>query len=171
MFDGPDDFFVTFVEILRDRRGEDLEVEAGITSGDYLSAFLQGTRKALATRGKRSLTLTFGVLDARTLGAYLALFERAVGLYAELIGINAYHQPAVESGKRAAAAVLALQVRAVACLHAASQDGLTAGELAMSLGTDDADALFVALRHLAANGRVTMTSDGDPLRTRFAARR
>jgi glucose-6-phosphate isomerase len=170
LLDGPDDFFVTFIEVLRDRRGEELEVEPGVTSGDYLSAFMQGTRRALADRGKRSLTLTFEVLDARTLGAYIALYERAVGLYAELIGINAYHQPAVESGKRAAAAVLALQVRAVACLHEASGDGLTAPEVAAAVATEDVDALYVALRHLAANGRLVMTAETDPRAVRFARR-
>jgi glucose-6-phosphate isomerase len=33
----------------------------------------------------------------------IALYERAVGLYAELVDINAYHQPGVEAGKLAAA--------------------------------------------------------------------
>ena len=33
----------------------------------------------------------------------IALFERAVGFYAGLVNINAYHQPGVEAGKKAAA--------------------------------------------------------------------
>ena len=43
------------------------------------------------------------------MGALISLFERTVGLYAELIDINAYHQPGVESGKKAAAKILELQ--------------------------------------------------------------
>jgi glucose-6-phosphate isomerase len=30
----------------------------------------------------------------------IALYERAVGPYASLVGINAYHQPGVEAGKK-----------------------------------------------------------------------
>ena len=39
----------------------------------------------------------------------IALFERAVGFYASLININAYHQPGVEAGKKAAGNVIELQ--------------------------------------------------------------
>jgi glucose-6-phosphate isomerase len=44
-------------------------------------------------------------VSAFSLGALIALFERAVGLYAFMIGINAYHQPGVEAGKKAAGEV------------------------------------------------------------------
>ena len=60
-------------------------------------------------KGRRSLTLTVTELSALTLGALIALFERTVGYYAELVHVNAYHQPGVEAGKRAAASVLSLQ--------------------------------------------------------------
>ena len=42
-------------------------------------------------------------------GALIALYERAVGLYASLVNVNAYHQPGVEAGKKAAAGILDLQ--------------------------------------------------------------
>src|SRR5207248_1121094 len=45
--DGVLNFFVTFVEVQKDRNGKRLEVEDGITSGDYLHGFLRGTRSAL----------------------------------------------------------------------------------------------------------------------------
>ena len=48
-------------------------------------------------------------VNTRVVGGLIALFERAVGLYATLINVNAYHQPGVEAGKKAAAAVLARQ--------------------------------------------------------------
>ena len=64
--DGLDNFFVTFIEVLRDRAPERgvLEVEPGVTSGDYLSGFLQGTRKALTESGRESITITLD--DGRT---------------------------------------------------------------------------------------------------------
>jgi hypothetical protein len=34
-----------------------------------------------------------------TIGGLIAQFERAVGLYASLIGVNAYHEPWVEARK------------------------------------------------------------------------
>jgi glucose-6-phosphate isomerase len=39
----------------------------------------------------------------------ITLFDSAVGFYASLININAYHQPGVEAGKKAAANIIDLQ--------------------------------------------------------------
>ncbi|MGD8375077.1 MAG: glucose-6-phosphate isomerase [Acidobacteriota bacterium] len=107
--DGLDNFFVTFVDVLQARDGASPEVEPQVTSGDYLHGFLLGTREALRERGRGSITLTVRHGDARDLGVLIALYERAVGLYASLVGINAYHQPGVEAGKKAAGAVIDLQ--------------------------------------------------------------
>jgi glucose-6-phosphate isomerase len=115
--DGVNDFFVTFVRVLEDG-GAPLEVEPGVTPGDYLHGFLLGTRAALFESDRGSLTLTIRRVDARSVGALIALFERAVGLYASLVGVNAYHQPGVEAGKKAAATLLALQAKVVAALTA-----------------------------------------------------
>ena len=46
----------------------------------------------------------------------IALYERAVGFYAELVNINAYHQPGVEAGKKAAANVLAVQTKVLVAI-------------------------------------------------------
>ena len=108
--EGPNDFFAVFLEVLKDREGVTIDVEPGVTSGDYLHGFFQGTRTALAENGRASLTLTLEQVDAFRVGALIALFERAVGLYAFLVGINAYHQPGVEAGKVAAGAVIDLQL-------------------------------------------------------------
>jgi len=107
--DGPDDFFVTFISVLEGRKGEPIEVETGIRSEDYLLGFLIGTRNALTQAGRKSLTIVLDTLDAYRMGALIALYERAVTLYAAYIGINAYHQPGVEAGKKAAAIALELQ--------------------------------------------------------------
>ncbi|WP_437924250.1 glucose-6-phosphate isomerase [Sorangium sp. So ce291] len=154
--DGLDNFFVTFIEVLRDRapsRGA-IEVDPGVTTGDYLSGFLQGTRKALTESGRESISITIETVDARAVGMLIALYERAVGLYASLVGINAYHQPGVEAGKKAAQQVLDLQARVLAALGAARQStgrALPLDEIARAAGTDDVETVFWILRHLAAN--------------------
>ena len=128
--------FATFIAVLEDRQGPSLEVSPGVTAGDYLLGFLLGTRNALSEAGRRSLTITLDRVGPRQLGALIALFERAVGYYASLVGVNAYHQPGVEAGKKAAGVALRLQA------------ALLSGE-AEVVG-DDAE-LIVA--HLRANGR------------------
>ena len=100
--DGVNNFFVTFIRVL-ESGGAPVEVEPGVTAGDYLHGFLVGTREALYGNDRQSMTITIRQVNARTVGALIALFERAVGLYASLIRINAYNQPGVEAGKKAAA--------------------------------------------------------------------
>ena len=151
--EGVPNFFVTFVEVARDRDDgtASFEVEPGATAGDYLHGFLLGTRKALAEKGRGSITLTVPDVSPRTIGVLIALYERAVGLYAQLVGINAYHQPGVEAGKKAAAAVLALQGKILANLGAKKGGFRTAEKVAESVGEKDVETVFAVLRHLAAN--------------------
>jgi glucose-6-phosphate isomerase len=150
--EGVPNFFATFVRVLKDRDGSSPEVEAGATSGDFLDGFLLGTRRALFENGRPSITLTLAELSAHSLGQLIALYERAVGLYASLIHVNAYHQPGVEAGKKAAAAVLELQRRIVAALIAAGPDGATAEALAAHAGApEEAENVLHILERLAAN--------------------
>ncbi|MAB90907.1 MAG: glucose-6-phosphate isomerase [Planctomycetes bacterium] len=160
--EGVSNFFVTFVEVLRDRGGECSEIEPGVTSGDHLAGFLMGTRHALTENGRPSLTVTLPDVSPRSLGALIALYERAVGLYASLIGINAYHQPGVEAGKRAAGDVLDLQSRLLEAIQDADEPlGLV--ELARRAGTDDLESAFLIMRRLAVN-RDDVATRGDPAR-------
>jgi len=150
--DGLANFFVTFITVMRDRAGVELEVDPGVTSGDYLHGFFLGTRRALHENGRPSITVTIDRLDARSLGLLIALYERTVGLYAAMIGVNAYHQPGVEAGKKAAAAVLDLQRRLLAALQGRGAAGGTCEELAAAAGApDEAETAFHILEHLAAN--------------------
>jgi glucose-6-phosphate isomerase len=163
--DGVNNFFVTFVRVLEDG-GKPLDVDPGVTPGDYLHGFLLGTRAALYENDRRSITITVPRVDARTVGALIALFERAVGFYASLVNINAYHQPGVEAGKKAAAAVLDLQRKALAALVAGP---MTAGEVAEALGEPDAaETVYHVLEHLAANGRARIDREAGPAGTLFA---
>jgi glucose-6-phosphate isomerase len=147
--DGLDNFFVTFIEVLEDP--QDIAAIAGENPGDFLEGFLQGTRSALSEGGRQNLTISLRRFDARSLGALVALFERAVGLYGELINVNAYHQPGVEAGKKAAAAVLDIQQR----LDNLMADGVTRAlaEIATALQLQSPDPVFWILRHLCANPR------------------
>lgn len=164
--DGVNNFFVTFVRVL-EAGGSTLDVEPQVTSGDYLHGLLLGTRDALSENGRESITITVPRVDARSVGALIALFERAVGLYASLIGINAYHQPGVEAGKKAAAGVLELQKGILGGLRAEPQ---SAEQVAIELGAEDqVETVCLLLEHLAANGRVVAVQGGGPDRTYCAA--
>lgn len=151
--EGVNNFFVTFIEVLKDREAKtSLEVEPGITSGDYLQGFYLGTRDALSEKDRHSITITVADVSPRTLGMLIALYERVVGLYASLVGINAYHQPGVEAGKKAAGAVIALKLKVVAALKAAGDKGLSVEQLAQDIGaTEQTELVFKILEHLAAN--------------------
>lgn len=151
--EGVNNFFVTFIEVLKDRDAKtSLEVEPGITSGDFLQGFLLGTRDALTEKDRHSITLTLPDVSPRTLGMVIALYERTVGLYASLVGINAYHQPGVEAGKKAAGGVIALKQKITAALKAAPGKSYTAEQLAAAIGApDQAETVFKILEHLAAN--------------------
>jgi glucose-6-phosphate isomerase len=150
--DGADNFFVTFIEVLRERDGELIEVEPDTTAGDYLGGFLLGTRRALTESGRESITLTVPEIGPREVGMLIALFERAVGLYAELIDVNAYHQPGVEAGKQAAGRVLTLQRQVLGELAREGSPPRTAEQIAVAVGhPDEAETVFKILEHLAAN--------------------
>jgi glucose-6-phosphate isomerase len=157
--EGVPNFFAVFIRVLEDG-GSAQEVDPDVTAGDYLHGFLLGTRTALFENDRESMTITVPRVDARIVGALIAIFERAVGLYASLIDINAYHQPGVEAGKKAAASVLALQAKIVAALGPTPQ---TADQIAAAVGSaDSAETIFLLLEHLAANGRARKSGPDDP---------
>jgi glucose-6-phosphate isomerase len=148
--DGVPNFFATFIEVRKDRDGAPFDVEPGVTSGDYLQGFLRGTRSALYENGRDSITISVPRVDAFTVGALIALYERAVGFYGSLVNINAYHQPGVEAGKKAAARILALQGKVRAALDTARGAPRTAEQLAAETESDPEDVYHV-LNHMAAN--------------------
>jgi glucose-6-phosphate isomerase len=171
--EGVANFFATFIEVLQDREQPSLKVEKDVTSGDYLAGFLQGTRQALYDNGRESMTITVQRIDARTVGVLIALYERAVGLYASLVNINAYHQPGVEAGKKAAGAVLERQHELLAWLRENGGKGFTAEEIAAGIGKPaEAETVWRLLLHLSANGDHGVLGDGaaDPRQRRFSVK-
>jgi len=173
--EGINNFFATFIEVLKDRAmgsapGDDsaaMMVEPGVTSGDYLHGFFQGTRSALADNGRESMTISVEEVTPRTIGVLIALFERAVGLYASLVSINAYHQPGVEAGKKAATAVIALQAKVLGHLRSGGKG--TAEEIATAIG-GDAETVHHTLRHVAANPEHGVKVEGHDFDTRYSAK-
>ena len=156
--EGINNFFVTFIEVLKDRDGKSVVIEAGATSGDFLSGFLLGTRQALYENQRDSITITVPQVTPYIVGALIALYERAVGFYASLVNINAYHQPGVEAGKNAAAGILKLQTQVVQAVQS-TQTSLTITELATQIGaSDQMETIYKILRHLDANGRSVVLS-------------
>ena len=160
--DGVNNFFATFIVGLQDTTTsapgdrkhlfvEGDEDSGGVTAGDYLNGFYQGTRTALFENGRGSVTITCDKIDVKTVGALIALYERAVGFYATLVNINAYHQPGVEAGKKAAATVLDVQAK---LLSALTPEPASPGDLAEKIGQPDAaETVHHLLEHLAANKR------------------
>lgn len=171
--EGVPNFFTTFIEVLKDRQGSSMAVEENVTSGDYLLGFLLGTRQALFEKGRESITLTVPDVSARTIGALIALYERAVGFYASLVNINAYHQPGVEAGKKAAGTVLELQRKLLNHLRAKKGAAGTVEELAAAVGAaNEVETVFKVLQHLAANPDhgITRTEAPAPFDARFGMR-
>ncbi|MEM7010447.1 MAG: glucose-6-phosphate isomerase [Verrucomicrobiota bacterium] len=151
--DGLNNFFATFIEVRQSRDGESELVDSTLeaTSGDYLQGFLRGTRKALTENGRESITISVEKLDTFTMGGLIALFERAVTFYAHFININAYHQPGVEAGKKAAKAFLELMQQVRQQLKEAP-DIHDPEVISQALGASAEDVHHI-LNHLRSNPR------------------
>ena len=163
--DGVNNFFATFIEVRKGRDGQSIEVEPGTTSADYLQGFLRGTRKALHESGRRSLTISIPEVTPFQLGLLIALFERAVSFYASLVNINAYHQPGVEAGKKAAGVFLEILKNVRAKLTSTPQN---ADQIAAAIKAD-AEDVHHCLVHLAANGQAKSTQGETPAHDSFTA--
>ncbi|MFO0946985.1 MAG: glucose-6-phosphate isomerase [Planctomycetota bacterium] len=169
--DGVANFFVTFIEVLKARDGVSMEVEPSITSGDYLEGLLQGTRQALYENGRDSITISIEEVTPASVGKLIALYERAVGFYGELVDVNAYHQPGVEAGKKAARGVLDLELLLLEEIGKVGHPR-TAKEIADAIGKPaQVEVAYRLLEYLAANpGRgVLRVGDGRPELAKFRA--
>ncbi|UWG97087.1 glucose-6-phosphate isomerase [Dehalobacter sp. DCM] len=155
LLDGPDNAFVTFIEVLKDREEYSPILAENSTSGDFLHAFLLGTRKALTQKGRQSITITIPSVTAESIGVLIALFERAVSHYAYLVNVNAYNQPAVEIAKKGAQEVIELKNYIKQILANNTPDGLTLDDIADEIQNTfqivDKEMVYKILQHLAAN--------------------
>ena len=130
--DGRDDFFVTFIEILEDAMGA--PISAGIDMGDYLHGFMTGLSNALRNKGRQVIDLRLNTVDAFNLGMLIALYERAVAAYADLIHINAFHQPGGQAYKLASRSVIDLLTSSEEKIAAKAPFTGTAAEFVQLLG-------------------------------------
>jgi glucose-6-phosphate isomerase len=172
--EGVPNFFATFIEVLEDYTPGTTQsytevAEQGVTSGAYLNGFFQGTREALYENGRDSITITLDRLDAKTLGAIIALFERAVGFYASYTNINAYHQPGVEAGKKAAEKVIAIR-RKITALPPDPDTSRSPEEIAMLIGEPSSvETVYRILEHIVVNdaGRITRVGSVHPREVKY----
>ncbi len=173
--DGLNNFFVTFIEVNKDLFNKEeqinpVEVEEGITTGDYLSAFFQGTRLALENGERESITITLDALTPFTLGALIALYDRAVGIYASLIDINAYHQPGVEAGKKAASNIIEIQTKVINYLKENRGMKFTSVEISNNIEKkDEIETIFKILEHLSSNSntKISRSEERHPLQATY----
>jgi glucose-6-phosphate isomerase len=105
--DGKDDFFATFIEVLKD--AAQIKIEDNINMGDYLHGFQAGLTNALLSKNRQVITIRITEVSPFNIGMLIALYERAVAFYAELIHINAFHQPGVQAYKLASKEIIKLQ--------------------------------------------------------------
>jgi glucose-6-phosphate isomerase len=170
--DGLNNFFATFIEVLKDeqKQKQSLKVEPNVTSGDYLHGFYLGTRQALAEKERESITITVKEVSPYTVGMLIALFERVVGLYASLININAFNQPGVEAGKKAAGKVIETQCKVFDFLSKQPGKPFTVEEISVGIGMgEDIEHIFKICEHLSANQdkKVSKSFDSNILNNKY----
>ncbi len=116
LLDGPDDKF--FTVITTDHAGNGVRIPENLAElsglgylggqaiGNVLDAFQQGTIGSLQAYRRPVQTIHLPVVDAFHLGALLMYFMLETVLIAEIIGVDAFDQPAVEDSKVRAKHVL-----------------------------------------------------------------
>lgn len=108
--DGPDDKQITFFasagahhlgqRIISEYKNiPAIEPLAGHTIGELFSAEFQATRTTITRKGRPNRTITLHDRDAFAIGELIMLFEMETVVVAELMGIDAFDQPAVEESK------------------------------------------------------------------------
>ena len=128
--DGRDDFFATFIEVMHD--AENIPLDGSRNMGDYLHGFLYGLAAALSNKKRPVITMEISTISPANLGTLIALYERAVAIYAEFIHINAFHQPGVQAYKLAANGMLEIREKLFAELTKTVNG--TAEEMAIAAG-------------------------------------
>ncbi len=110
LLEGPDDKLITFLSDPGFRfqgrrvpmRFQDIPAVkplAGHTIGELFVSELKATRTTLSRRGRPNRTLALLERDAYALGELIILLEMETVVVAELMGVNAFDQPAVEESK------------------------------------------------------------------------
>ena len=130
--DGRNDFFVTFIEVLKDYMN--VPIDGNISMSDYLHGFLCGLSNALLGKDREVIRMSVREMNEFNLGLLIALYERAVAYYAELVHINAFHQPGVQAYKLASKSIISLTKDIQVALRSIGQFSGTAKELLAKAG-------------------------------------
>jgi glucose-6-phosphate isomerase len=107
--EGPNDKVIGLVEVEQfddmtvpdDLDVENLRYLQGRTLGQLLNAEKRATEYALVESERPNFTIRFPQVDARTVGAFIQLWEITTAYAGLMLEIDAYDQPAVETGKKA----------------------------------------------------------------------
>ena len=122
----------------------------GFAMGDYLHGFLEGLSAALRGKGRQTIQIKLPELNEFTLGQIIALYERAVAVYAEFININAFHQPGVQAYKLAANGILELAAELNTSLKTLAPLCGSAADIAAKVGKADKTVEIAGLLDKAA---------------------
>jgi glucose-6-phosphate isomerase len=107
--EGPNDKVFTFLGVESFRKTDVTTIKNSIGSFGYLENKSMGeilraeqiaTTRALASRERPNLTITFPRADAYYLGQFFMLYEIATAFAGALYDINPFDQPGVELGKK-----------------------------------------------------------------------
>ncbi|MBI4457458.1 glucose-6-phosphate isomerase [Candidatus Uhrbacteria bacterium] len=114
--EGPADAVITFLEVEKFKKNfavpnayPDIEGVAymdGHTFEEIIHAERKATAMALTKAGRPNGTLTIGSVSAKSVGAVMYMCMLATAVAGEIMEVNAYDQPGVESMKRAMYALL-----------------------------------------------------------------
>ena len=96
LIDGPKDKWVLFTEL--ENREKDYTIN-GIKYSQILQAEKIGTEKSISEKHIQNATIKISHLDEENIGELIMTFEKAIALSGELLGVNAFNQPAVENSK------------------------------------------------------------------------
>ena len=133
--DGRDDFFITFIEVLEDAMI--LPIDESSSMGTYLHGFQEGLSAALRSKGRQTININIEEVSEYNLGMIIAMYERAVAVYAEFINVNAFHQPGVQAYKLAAQGILDLRQKFTASMMELGEFSGTAADFAAKTGLAD----------------------------------
>ncbi|MGE0192012.1 MAG: hypothetical protein AB7T63_08205 [Planctomycetota bacterium] len=107
LLDGPDDTLVVLIEApIGPPPGDEIGARIHAGLAPIQAACLEGTRHALAARGRPVVTVRLAAADEASVAAFFQVAEMAVVAWAHLLGVDAQGQPAVQAGKDVAAVLL-----------------------------------------------------------------
>jgi len=134
--------------------GNGIRIAVVLAFDDLSELFSKYLKQLLTEIDRESMTVTVNDISPIAVGKLIVLFERAVGFYAPLIGINPYPQPSIEAGKKAVEKLIELQKKVIThFLNLNNPDKLfTIQEIANVIGEEeDAERVFKIIHHLVAN--------------------